>query len=142
MTHPARSEMERIARRWIEEGWRHGNAAIVDELHSKNFVDHDPGGRRADNYGFKIGIEDLYAAFPDLVAEVRDLVVDTASGTVALRWSAVGTHRASYLGAEPCGRSVRFKGIEIIRIRDGHITERWGEWDGIDILEQLGRVRL
>ncbi len=96
--------MERIARRWIEEGWRHGNAAIVDELHAPNFVDHDPAVVRADNEGFKLGIEDLYAAFPDLVAEVRDLVVDTATGSVAVRWSAVGTHRASYLGAEPCGR--------------------------------------
>ncbi len=40
------------------------------------------------------------------------------------------------------GRTVRFKGIEIIRIRDGLIVERWGEWDGIDLLEQLGRFCL
>ncbi len=137
-----RTELERIAHSWIEQGWQQGNAGVVDTLHSSDFVDHDPGGRPADNDGFKMGIERLYAAFPDLVAEVRDLVVDTASGTVAVRWSAVGTHRAPYLGAEPHFRSVHFKGIEIIRIRDGCITERWGEWDGIDLLEQLGRVRL
>jgi predicted ester cyclase len=35
---------------------------------------------------------------------------------------------------------VRFKGIEIIRVRDDRIVERWGEWDGIDLLVQLGRV--
>ena len=138
----ARTELERIARRWIAEGWRHGNSGIVDELHSSDFVDHDPGGRPANNAGFKMGIERLYAAFPDLVAQVRDLVVDTERDTVAVRWSAVGTHRAPYFGAEASGRSVHFKGIEIIRIREGVITERWGEWDGIDLLEQLGRVRL
>ncbi len=142
MTTSTRPEMEQVARRWIEEGWQRGNAGVVDTLHATDFVDHDPGGRAADNDGFKLGIERLYAAFPDLVAEVRDLAVDTESGTVAVRWSAVGTHRAPYLGAEPRGRSVYFKGIEIIRIRDGRITERWGEWDGIDLLEQLGRVRL
>lgn len=142
MARPARSEMERIARRWIEEGWRYGNAGIVDELHLEDFVDHDPGGRTTDNEGFKMGIERLVAAFPDLKAEVDDLVVDTKTGSVAVRWSAVGTHRARYLSAEPSGRPVRFKGIEVIRIRDGRITERWGEWDGIDLLQQLGRVRL
>jgi steroid delta-isomerase-like uncharacterized protein len=137
-----RFELEHIARRWIDEGWRRGNSGIVDELHAPDFVDHDPGGRPADNEGFKLGIERLYAAFPDLVAEVRDLVVDTDNGRVAVRWSAVGTHQAPYLGADPSGRSVTFKGIEIIRIRDGRITERWGEWDGIDLLIQLGRVSL
>jgi len=32
------------------------------------------------------------------------------------------------------------RGIEIVRIREGRIVERWGEWDGIDLLVQLGRV--
>jgi hypothetical protein len=31
-----------------------------------------------------------------------------------------------------------FKGIEIVRVRDGLITERWGEWDGLDLIAQLG----
>jgi len=136
------SELEHIAHRWIAEGWRRGNSGVVDELHAPDFVDHDPGGRPPDNAGFKLGIERLFAAFPDLVAEVRDLVVDTKSRSVAVRWSAAGTHRAPYLGAEPSGQPVKFKGIEILRIRDGRITERWGEWDGIDLLNQLGRVEL
>jgi len=137
-----RALMERIARRWIEEGWRRGNSGVVDELHAPDFVDHDSAGRPPDNDGFKHGIERLYAAFPDLTAEVRDLVVDIESGAVAVRWSAAGTHTGPYLGADPTGRTVRFKGIEIIRIRNGLIVERWGEWDGIDLLEQLGRVNL
>jgi steroid delta-isomerase-like uncharacterized protein len=142
MTLPTTTEMERIARRWIEEGWRRGNAAIVDELHATHFVDHDSAGRAADNEGFKMGIERLYEAFPDLAAEVRELILDTDTGTVAVRWSALGTHEGPYLGAAPSGRKLSFKGIEIIRIRDGRIVERWGEWDGIGLLEQLGRVRI
>ncbi len=136
-----RAQLERIARRWIEEGWRPGGTSIVDELHAPDFADRDSGGRPTDNEGFKLGIERLYAAFPDLVAEVRDVLVDSATGSVAVRWSAEGTHRGPYFGAEPTGKTVRFKGIEILRIRNGLIVERWGEWDGIDLLEQLGRVR-
>ena len=135
----SRELLQEIARRWIEEGWRRGNTAVVDELHAPDFVDRDSAGRPSDNAGFKQGIVRLYEAFPDLEAEVRDLVVDEPSGTVAVRWAAAGTHRGAYLGAPATGRRVSFKGIEIIRIRDGRIVERWGEWDGMDLLAQLGR---
>jgi steroid delta-isomerase-like uncharacterized protein len=138
MTKP--EELTRIVRQWIEQGWQHGDPSVVDQLHAPDFVDHDPGGRSPDNQGFKEGIVALYQAFPDLRARIEDLVVDVAAGTVAVRWSATGTHTHPYLGAPPTGRRTSFKGIEIVRIRDGRITERWGEWDGIDLLVQLGRI--
>jgi steroid delta-isomerase-like uncharacterized protein len=130
-----------LVRRWIEVGWRHGDPSVVDELHTSDFVDHDPGGRSPDNRGFKEGIVALYRAFPDLVAEVEDVLVDPVSGMVAVRWSAVGTHLRPYLGALPSQRRVSFKGIEIVRLRDGRISERWGEWDGMELLAQLGLWR-
>ena len=135
-----RAEFEAVARRWLEEGWRQGDAAIIDELHAPDFIDHDPGGRTPDNAGFKEGIVRLYAAFPDFAVRLEDLVVDEAAGTVAVRWSARGTHRGPYLGAEPTGRTVTFKGVEVLRIEGGRILERWGEWDGIELLSQLGRI--
>lgn len=140
MTVPSIERMQEIARLWIEEGWQKGDVGIVDRLHAANFVDHDSAGRAPDNEGFKQSIARLYAAFPDLSAEVCDLVVDAKAGSVAVRWTAIGTHRGEYLGAQPSGKRIRFKGIEIIRIEDDRITERWGEWDGIELLEQLGRV--
>lgn len=112
-----RDATEAIVRRWIELGWQHGDLTVVDELHAPDFVDHDPGGRSPDNRGFKEGIGALYRAFPDLRAEVEDVVVDRAAGTAAVRWSAVGTHTAPYLGAPASGRRIAFKGIEIVRIR-------------------------
>lgn len=149
----AREQLAAIARRWVEVGWSAGRpgaapaGAIVDELHHPRFIDHDSGGRAADNAGFRAGIVALLAAFPDLAATAQEVVVEPetsaatcagASGTVAVRWTAVGTHRGAYLGAEPTGRRTTFKGIEVIRVRDGLITERWGEWDGLDLLVQLG----
>ena len=142
MTVSTPEQMREIANRWIEEGWQKGDIRIVDELHSPDFVDHDSAGRSSDNEGFKGGITDLFTAFPDLKAQVTDLVVDASTGTVAVRWSATGTHNRPYLGAAPTGRSIRFKGIEIIRIRNNRINERWGEWDGIELLQQLGRLEL
>jgi predicted ester cyclase len=62
---------------------------------------------------------------------VDDLVIDAAAGKVAVRWTATGTHQGKFLGVEPTGRRVVFRGIEIVHIEDGLIIERWGEWDGI-----------
>ncbi|MCP4571552.1 MAG: ester cyclase [bacterium] len=139
MSH--RQALEDLARRWLNEGWRAGDTAVIDELHAPDFVDHDPGGRTADNAGFKAGIVRLYAAFPDFAARLEDLAVDEPAGLVTVRWTATGTHRGAYLGAEPSGRVVTFKGIEVLRVVDGCIVERWGEWDGIELLDQLGRIR-
>jgi steroid delta-isomerase-like uncharacterized protein len=123
--------------RWIEQGWQAGNSAIVDELHDVTFVDHDPAGRTPDREGFKKGIEELYAAFPDFHGVIEDLVVDSIAGKVAVRWSATGTHRGPFLGFPPTGRLIRFKGIEILRIEQDRIMDRWGEWDGLELLNQL-----
>ena len=140
MALPTADTMRVIAHRWIEEGWQRGDVSVVDELHSPDFVDRDSAGRPSGNDGFKQGIVVLFRAFPDFRARVQDLVVDTENGTVAVRWTAVGSHNGEYLGAPPSGKQVRFKGIEIIRIRNDQIVERWGEWDGIELLVQLGRV--
>lgn len=157
MSADARAQLAALVRRWVEAGWSAGAlpaGAIVDELHHPDFIDHDSGGRAADNAGFRAGIVALLTAFPDLVATARDVVAEPApvagdscagasggpSGVVAVRWTAVGTHRGPYLGAEPTGRRIVFKGIEIIRVRDGRIAERWGEWDGLELLGQLGRL--
>jgi steroid delta-isomerase-like uncharacterized protein len=137
MNEPIRESLQKLAEIWIEEGWQKGNVSVVDELHAPSFVDHDSAGRPSNRKGFKQGIADLYKAFPDLHCVVEDLVIDTCSHKVAVRWSGVGTHHGPFLSFQPTGRTIRFRGIEIIRVQDGLIAERWGEWDGMDILEQL-----
>ncbi|MGD8538923.1 MAG: ester cyclase [Candidatus Aminicenantes bacterium] len=137
MAKATKKRLKEIANHWIAEGWQKGNFQIVDELHAKNFIDRDPGGRASDREGFKQGIKELYDAFPDLFTKVEDLVVDAEIEKVAIRWTAIGKHAKTFMNFPPTGRSIRFKGIEIIRIENDLIVERWGEWDGIDLIEQL-----
>ena len=138
MTEATKEGLEAIARRWIEEGWQQGRADMVDELHDPDFIDHDSAGRASDREGFKEGIIQLYTAFPDLNSVIEDLVIDTATAKVAVRWTANGTHQRAFMGVPPTGKRIAFQGIEIIRIKDGLILERWGEWNGIELLEQFG----
>jgi steroid delta-isomerase-like uncharacterized protein len=124
------------ARRWITL-WQGADLSGFDELHAPDFVDHSASGRRPDRAGFLAGIVELYRAFPDFNGTIEDLVVDPASAKVAVRWTATGTHLGSFQGYPGTGARIRFVGIEIIRVPGGKVVERWGEWDGLGILEQL-----
>jgi steroid delta-isomerase-like uncharacterized protein len=138
MTTPgAETDIYTLTRRWIECGWQKGQSEVVDELHAPNFVDNNPAGRGSDNDGFKEGIVQLYAAFPDFHARIEDILIDAAQGKAAVRWTATGTHRGTFMGCDPTGRVIQFKCIEIVRIDNGRIAERWGEWNTVELLEQL-----
>ena len=132
--------LKKTAVRWMDEVWQKRRVDAVDELHTPDFVDRSPAGRSPDNRGFKEGLIRLYRAFPDFYATTEDLVIDVSEGKVALRWSAVGTHKGEYMGAPPTGKSIIFRGIEILRIENDRIAERWGEWDAIDLMVQLGLI--
>lgn len=130
--------LKEVADCWTEEVWQGRDIDAVDRLHAPDFVDRsNPAGRAPDNAGFKQGLRDLFAAFPDWYASSDDLVADEAAGKVAVRWSASGTHMGPFMGRAATRRRVTFQGIEILRIVDGRIAERWGEWDGLAILAQL-----
>ncbi len=124
-----RTELEAIARQWIGLWCVPVDWDLFDRLHGDNFEDGSPAGRPATKAGFAEGLADLARAFPDLETTVDDLVIDEAAARVAARWTARGTNRARFLGVGPTGRLTTFRGIEIIEIRDGRVTRRWGEWD-------------
>ena len=54
-----------------------------------------------------------------------------------LRWSATGTHAGDQLGMPPTNRVVQLTGIDILRIADGKIAERWGETNGLEMMQQI-----
>jgi predicted ester cyclase len=44
------------------------------------------------------------------------------------------------MGESPTGRDVALGGVNIFRIVDGKIVERWGRLDDLGLLQQLGLV--
>lgn len=133
------AELRILAERWIAL-WRTPDRAAFETLHAEDFVDRASAGRDTGRDGFWAGIRELFEAFPDLDTRVADLVVEPAAGKVAVRWSATGTHRGGFLGREATGARITLAGIEIIRVVDGRIVERWGEWNGTEILAQIDGV--
>ncbi len=123
--------------RWMNEVWEERNLSSLDELHAPNFQDHSPAGRGSDLASYRAGIVELFTAFPDFSTLTEDILVDASAHKTAVRWSASGTHEGAFMGVAPTHKRVTFAGIEILRIEEGRIVERWGEWDALDILAQL-----
>lgn len=123
-----------VARAWADL-WNGATRAAFDALHAEDFRDHAAAGRATDRDGAWAGLTALRQAFPDLALTVAEVLVDGDRATV--RWTATGTHRGAFLGCAPTGRVIRFAGLELVRVVDGRVVERWGEWDGLGLAAQL-----
>lgn len=124
-----RKAMAEIAERWISLWTVPVDWALFDSLHADDFEDASSVGRPNAKEGFAQGLRELTYAFPDLKTIIEDLVIDTEQHQIAVRWSAIGTNRACYLGIGPTNKPTHITGIEIIKVRGGQIVQRWGEWD-------------
>jgi predicted ester cyclase len=57
---------------------------------------------------------------------------------VVERFTASGTHLGELMGVPGTGGTIVLRGINVFRIADGKIVERWGQLDQLGVLHQLG----
>lgn len=130
------SHNQELFRRLIAVGFSDGDVSVVDDVCSPDFVEHQAGVHPANREGVKRLITYLHQALPDLTCAIEDIV---ASGdTVWARVRARGTHRGTFMGVAPTGRTVTVDIVDISRFNDGgKIIEHWGVSDGLATLEQI-----
>jgi predicted ester cyclase len=80
------------------------------------------------------------AAFPDWRSEMGILAGE--GDLVVEQFTASGTQQGEIFGTPASGRAVSLPGINIWRVRDGRIVERWGRLDELGLLRQLGLAHL
>ena len=120
-----------VARRAIEEVCARGDYAKAPQFYSERFHDHVNSLEYHGLEGVRQSVELYRSIFPDLEIKVEEQVVE--GDRVASRWTARGTNR---------GRRVTLRGITISRFEDGKIVEDFGYSDTVDLLRQLGPVRV
>ena len=130
---------KKIVTQFIDGLFSRGELGAVDAHLSEDYVDHDPpfgsgGGRE----GMRSTGAMIRAAFPDWHSELHLLVAE--GDIVAEHFTARGTHHGEVMEAAPTGRETVLRGINIFRLRDGRIVERWGRLDELGFLQQLGIV--
>jgi predicted ester cyclase len=78
------------------------------------------------------------AAFPDWHSDLGLLIGE--GDLVVEQFTASGKQRGEIMGVPATGRTVTLPGIQIFRVRNGRIVERWGRLDDLGLLSQLGLV--
>jgi predicted ester cyclase len=133
-------EAKEIIRRWNNEGWSGGQYDLAYEIISPEMKVHGAGGQ-AVGMG-PDGLIDLIktwrTAFPDGRMEIDDLIVEGDLVGIRNTWS--GTHQAEFYGVPPSGKPVAVTSVGLDRVRDGKVTEGWGELDMVGMMQQMGAL--
>jgi steroid delta-isomerase-like uncharacterized protein len=128
-----------IVRDFIEALFTKGDLGAVDDYLAEDFVNNDPPfGATADRDGMRTAGAMFRAGFPDWRSDLDFLVGE--GDLVVEVFTASGTHRGDVMGVAPTGNTVQLAGINVFRIADGKIVERWGRLDDLGLLRQLGIV--
>jgi steroid delta-isomerase-like uncharacterized protein len=113
-----------------------GKFVLFAESVSIDNLDHDPArGQARGPEGYRSFFTGLRAAFPDLRVALETLVADEES--IAIAYTLTGTQRGSFMGIAPTGKSMKIRGMQISKFKDGKMVERWGSSDELGLLQQL-----
>jgi predicted ester cyclase len=116
----------------------HDFAALGDYVRD-DFVDHNPPpGVGSGVEGVKQTFEMFTAAFPDLRFRIDEMYAD--GDKVISRLTCTGTHKGEFMGVAPTGKPVEMSGIDIIKVVDGKAVERWGQFDDLGMMQQIGAI--
>ncbi|SKC93354.1 ester cyclase [Paraburkholderia hospita] len=86
--------------------------------------------------GFKAGLKQIRAAFPDWTHHIESVVAkdDRVSGT----WTLSCTHLGTFMGLPPTQRPITMSEAGFMRFADGRMIEGWFIGDGLALAQQLG----
>jgi steroid delta-isomerase-like uncharacterized protein len=130
-------ENKAIARRGYE-AINQNNLDALDEVVAPDITDHDPAPGQAPGLeGVKQWFSSVHTAFPDFRMNVEDMIAEGDKVVARVRLS--GTHQGEFMGIDATGNRVTITGIDILRVNaDGKIVERWGNFDDLGMMQQLG----
>lgn len=133
-------ENKALVLRWFEQ-LDQRNLAIIDELLSVDYIDHNPPlpdlppGRD----GVWQASLALAAAFPDAVHTIEEQMAE--GDMVMTRVTVRATFLSEILGCQPTGNVVEVSGIAVHRIAGGQLVEHWAHTDMAGFMRQLGQER-
>lgn len=133
-------ENKKVVENFIQALFTRGELEAVDEYLAPEFVDHNPITRdqAGDRESMRTAAQMFRVAFPDWQSTLEDVIA--VDDKVVERFTAHGTHQGELMHIPPTGRTATLAGINIFRLRDGKIVERWGVLDQLALMQQLGAV--
>jgi steroid delta-isomerase-like uncharacterized protein len=127
----------------MRQFYDHVNAGDIDgfmAMISDDLIEHEEiEGIPPTKEGVRQFFEMFRAAFSDLRMD-PELILSSGDKAVAyIRMT--GTHDGEFMGMPATGKSVDFKGVDIVRFNDDGLgVEHWGVTDTMTMMVQLGAV--
>jgi steroid delta-isomerase-like uncharacterized protein len=116
------------------------NPAMVDSFCTADFVDHnpDPGksGKGIDD--LKASFKDFFTGYPDIHEKTNFMIAE--GDTVMAHVTLTGTNSGAFGNTPATNKQIDIDGIDVIVLKDGKATERWGFFDNTKMMQQLGMM--
>lgn len=121
--------------------WNDHDLDAIMAMHAEDMVfENHTAGESAQGDAARDHIASIFDTWPDIEFETRRLYV--RDGLVVQEWTARATQsstmRRGDLVAEPTGRRVEWRGIDVIPFEDGLIKRKDVYSDSVSILRQVG----
>jgi steroid delta-isomerase-like uncharacterized protein len=111
---------------------------LAEELIAPDAIFHVPGRsepmRGPAGYLAIIGM--MRGGFPDIQWTLEEMVAE--GDKVAARFTMRGTHRGTFLGIRPTGKTIAVRAINFYRLSGGQFVEEHGQPDMLGLLQQIG----
>ena len=126
--------------------WNDHDVEAIVSMHTDDsvFENHTTGDLNIGKDAIRSAITGIFGVFPDLSFEARSQYL--RDDLVVQEWTARGTHQGamsrSGMTIEPTGRTVEYRGMDIIPIRDGLVARKDVYSDGVTLLRQLGLTEI
>jgi predicted ester cyclase len=134
-------DIEGFTRRNVE-AVNKGKAAVfafIDQHYAADIIMHGLfGGETRGLKECKQTFSELYDVFPDLHFTLDDEIVK--GDKVAIRWTATGTHKGTFMGGPPTNKKITTWVLEIDRFVNGKLAEVWARFDTFGFMQQLGVI--
>jgi predicted ester cyclase len=128
------------AARAFYEFWNTGDAVFLKRAIPDDFTDRTlPPGRPQGPEGPVFASRTFRGAVPDLKVTVHRMIV--ASPYVTVHMSFAGHFTGAFETVTGDGRPISFIATDLLRIRNGRITDNWHIEDNLSLLHQMGIVR-
>lgn len=122
----------------VEDVWNEARYGELKDILAPNFSlrDTSTGQNVTGADGLKKWISDLRTSFPDMQMTTEETITEGES--LACRWKIRGTHKGTFMGVRPTGKSITFTGSSMCHFRNGKIADLDIIYDRYRILEQIG----
>jgi steroid delta-isomerase-like uncharacterized protein len=128
------------------QAWNDHDVDAILELHTDDsvFENHTTGDVNVGKEAIGTAIRGIFTVFPDLTFETRRAYF--RDNLVVQEWTARGTHLGKMsragLEVEPTGKTVEYRGMDVIPIEGGLVARKDVYSDGVTLLRQLGLTEI